>query len=264
MLHKSQPQPAPCVGAVRRFARIHAFYQLCRFTSPPQPTPIIAMQAPLVLAALLFPSKATLVGSAMANVVVILMHLPAVVDMDHWALHTDVALLSLLASRGDAGCISFVIRTQLAIFYGAAGLWKATVDHADPKLSCSTLLLVQTLVGWLPPTLLRPWLVAAVAANAPTITLVVETLIAPLLLFGGRGSRSLGVLLVLALHIGIMIAPLPLSIADFGAVTPAAASQSSTRAQSPQAQSQGSSSARTLPTDHAPPSQAVCELALAH
>lgn len=203
----------------RACARVHAFYQLLRFTSPPQPNAAVLLQAPFVLAALLFPSRATLAGSAAANALTILAHLPAVVDMDHWALHTDVGLLALLASGADLGVISGTIRAQMATFYAAAGIWKATTDHSDPRLSCSSLLFVQTLCGWLPPALLSPTLVALIARSAPHVTLVVEVGIPVLLLAPVRRLHRLGVLLALALHVGITAAPLPLSISDFGAMS---------------------------------------------
>ena len=89
--------PTPCPW--RAYARVHAFYQLCRFTSPPEPTRFIALQAPFVLAALVRPSaKATLIGSAWCTIA---WHLPAVVDMDWWAMNTDAAvILALLLVSG--------------------------------------------------------------------------------------------------------------------------------------------------------------------
>ena len=210
----------PTRDPLRAYARVHAFYQLLRFTSPPQPVSFIAFQAPFVFAALAVPSRALLAASAAANVVTILVHLPAVVDMDHWALHTDVAvLLALLLVDGDAGFISRVVRVQMAIYYCAAGVWKMTDDHADPRLSCSSMMLVQIMCGWLPEALLAPSLVALVVHVAPTVTLIVEMGVCALLLSPRRALQQAGVLLALALHVGIMIAPPPLSIADFGALS---------------------------------------------
>jgi hypothetical protein len=209
--------PAAGLDPYRAYARVHAFYQLCRFTSPPQPLPVVAMQLPFVLAALIFPSKATLIGSALANIVTIMLHIPAVVDMDHWAMYSDLALLMMMGA--SVPLFSRVMRSMFAFFYAATGIWKLTIDHSDPRLSCSSLLLVQTLCGWLPTSMLNPTLVSLVATNAPHVTFVVETGIAPLMLSSSRLLNRLGVLLIIALHVGIMVAPLPLSISDFGAMT---------------------------------------------
>jgi hypothetical protein len=212
-------------AALRAYARIHGAYQLLRFTSPPQPPAFILFQLPFVMAALVIPSRLTLAGSALANVLTIMLHLPAVVDMDHWAMHTDVAVLTLLclagasgASGGGAkrdGTIATVVRLEMAVFYLASGVWKVTADHTDPQLSCSSLMLVQILCGWLPQRLLPASLLSFVAHAAPWVTLVVELGAGLLLLGPRRGGQRIGVLLALALHAGIMIAPLPLSIADF-------------------------------------------------
>ena len=105
----------------------------------------------------------------------------------------------------------------MAIFYLAAGLWKCTADHSNPQLSCSSLRMVQILCGWLPGELLSRNLVRLVARSAPTVTVVVETGIPLLLLWPSASARRKGALLAVALHVGIMVAPLPLSIADFGA-----------------------------------------------
>ena len=213
-------QPAAVEPEHSAYARLHALYQLCRFVSPPQPTAFVIFQAPFVLAALVFPSNSTLAGSALANVLTILVHLPAVVDMDHWALHTDVGLLALMAVGASPRIISGAIRHQMAIFYAAAGLWKATADHADPRLSCSSLMLMQIMCGWLPEPLLQPPLLSLVAHVAPHLTLLIENLIPLLLALSSRRAlHRLGVLVALALHLGITIAPLPLSISDFGVMS---------------------------------------------
>ena len=157
--------------------------------------------------------------SALANVLNILHHLPAVVDMDHWSLHTDIALLILLAAKAPQTLISDTIRIQMAVFYAAAGAWKLTQDHMDPRLSCSSLLLVQLLCGWMPAQLVTPPLVAFVTAHAPHITLLAECGIPVLLVAKPPVCRRLGCVLAIALHVGIMMAPLPLSIADFGAMS---------------------------------------------
>ena len=39
-----------------------------------------------------------------------------------------------------------VVRWQMAIFYAGAGIWKLAIDHSNPKLSCSSMMLVQTLL----------------------------------------------------------------------------------------------------------------------
>lgn len=200
------------------YARVHAFYQITRWVSPPFPWTVVAIQAPFVLAALLCPSRGTLRGCASISALTVLFHLPAVVDMDHWSLHTDVALLFLLAARANVAEIASVLRTQMAIFYAAAAAWKVTVEHDDPRLSCSTLLFVQLLCGWLPTQLLHPRLVSLVAIMAPRVTLAVEMSVAALLLSSARTAQRFGVALALALHTAIMLAPLPLSIADFGAM----------------------------------------------
>ena len=48
-------------SVLRSYARLHAVYQILRFISPPQPTSFIMLQMPFVLAALVAPSKLTLV-----------------------------------------------------------------------------------------------------------------------------------------------------------------------------------------------------------
>lgn len=208
---------------LRAYALVHATYQLLRFTSPPQPAAFIALQAPFVLAALIAPSRVTLTGSAIANVITTMMHLPAVVDMDHWAMHTDIAVtLICVGFRRDlpdtaVALLSAIIRIQMAIFYSAAGIWKLTTDHCDPRLSCSSLLLAQILCGWLP---IAPpvSLLSVVVHSAPHITLLIEISIPIFLLSSSRQLRRAAILLAILLHTGIMVAPLPLSIADFSAM----------------------------------------------
>jgi hypothetical protein len=142
--------------------------------------------------------------------------------MDWWSMQTDIAILvALLLYTNEDTFNSFtrsIIRWQMAIFYAGAGIWKLTIDHSNPKLSCSSMMLVQTLCGWLPRSLLAPSLVKLVATTAPTVTAVVEIGIPVLLLCPSRFYQRCGALLAVVLHVGIMVAPLPLSIADFGAM----------------------------------------------
>ena len=156
----------------------------------------------------------------MANVLTILAHLPAVVDMDHWAMQTDLAVLCMLlvapAGRSDDAIVA--VRLQMSVFYLAAGVWKMTADHTDPQLSCSSLMLVQILCGWLPQWLLPTALLSLVVRAAPWVTLVVELGVGILLMSPRRALQRGGVLLALLLHTGIMVAPLPLSIADFSSM----------------------------------------------
>ena len=204
----------------RAYSRIHASYQLLRFTSPPQPPLAILCQLLFVLAALCKPSPLTLAGSAMANVLTILAHLPAVVDMDHWAMQTDLAVLCMLlvARPGRSDDAIVAVRLQMSVFYLAAGVWKMTADHTDPQLSCSSLMLVQILCGWLPQWLLPTALLSLVVRAAPWVTLAVELGVGILLMSPRRALQRGGVLLALLLHTGIMVAPLPLSIADFSSM----------------------------------------------
>ena len=48
---------------------------------------------------------------ALANVVTTFAHLPAVVKMGHWAMHTDVAILALLFADGDLGRVPRVVES---------------------------------------------------------------------------------------------------------------------------------------------------------
>ena len=63
------------------FSRIHALYALGRFISPPVPHAAVAMQMPFVLMSLFYPRKWNLILALAANVLLVAMHLPAVVDM---------------------------------------------------------------------------------------------------------------------------------------------------------------------------------------
>ena len=90
------PSPRQPISVVNAYARIHATYQLLRFTSPPQPLLFVGLQLPAVAAALLYPSRRTLFASALSNVLTILWHLPAVVDMDWWAMQTDLTVCAAL------------------------------------------------------------------------------------------------------------------------------------------------------------------------
>ena len=193
------------------YARMYALYQVLRFLSPPQPRGWIMFQAPFVAMAGVRGERRWLCAACVANVTTLLWHAPFLVDMDWWSMLTDVAVL---CSGGDVYWTQRVVSSQLAIFYGACGFWKLSSDFLDPRFSCGTLFLVQQAYGWCRS--LPDWVYRFVGLCAPAVTVVAE---------GGAGLALAfdkftkhGILLALALHLGIMAAFMPLSIADFSAL----------------------------------------------
>ena len=242
-----------CEGVMQSFAVLHSLYALGRWVSPPVPLHVMALQSVPVIAAL-FPralrdrcgmsTRVVLGATLLANVILVAAHLPAVVDMDWWMMQVDLALLvGLVVCRSsDMSLLDYasdVSRIQLAWFYFAAGFLKLTKYHSDWRLSCSSIFLPQIAIAWSPSQWLLPdAILLAIMKAAPFITDVVEIGIAMLLFLGrsreldgrDRGriktnrigwrvtSLHLGLLAAIALHVGIMIAPPPNSIANFGAM----------------------------------------------
>ena len=187
---------------------IHTTYQLLRFTSPPMAMHVIAVQLPLVIAQVLsvsvwtrasvslFSTRTWLGINAFVNALIVMYHLPAVVDMDWWMMQVDLMLVvALLVFPKDAEeemslFVAELARVQLGIFYFASGFWKVNENHNDPRLSCSSLMLVQILVGWLPKVMLPRPLLVFVLHVSPHITTTVEIGIAVLLLIGSCSAPS--------------------------------------------------------------------------
>ena len=232
---------------LRSFAVLLSVYAIGRWISPPVPLFAVAMQSLPVVASLVLaawrgsPARMVLGLFLLSNVVLVYMHLPAVVDMDWWMMQVDMALLTGLvvcsSSRSLLRYTADVSRIQLAWFYFAAGFLKLTKYHSDWKLSCSSIFLSHIAIAWVPAQWMLPdTVLLAILKAAPFITDVVENGIALLLFLGrsadldgdsrrrtkGVGWRAtalhLGLLGAIALHVGIMIAPPPNSIANFGAM----------------------------------------------
>ena len=149
-------------------------------------------------------------------------------------MHVDAGLLAaLIVFRGNddnpafANFVARLARIQLGLFYFAAGFWKYTQGHTDWRFSCSSIFLPQITMAWLPRVLVTDALLKMVIVMAPHITTTLETGLAFAILFGKNDQRRqptralllrVGIFLSIALHIGIMVAPFPNSVGDFGAM----------------------------------------------
>ena len=180
--------------------RVWVAYQVLRFLAPPQPAKWVLLQLPFVILAAW---TGRIRPAALVNIVTFAAHAPFLVDMDWWAMLTDLTLVLIDDPLTAQQCI----RGQLGIFYAACAFWKMTWDFLDPTVSCGTLMLVQLCVGWFGQAH------RLIAVMAPILTILLEagcSLVA-------TGSKF-GILLAVLLHTGIVMAPLPLSISDFSAL----------------------------------------------
>ena len=237
---------------LRGFAVLLAMYSMGRWVSPPVSLKAMLLQSVPVLTALIAPCihirrkaapselRFILGVFLMSNVVLVAVHLPSVVDMDWWMMQVDMAFVTgLIVCSSSESLLQYtadVSRVQLAWFYFAAGFLKLTKYHSDWRLSCSSIFLSQIAIAWVPAQWMLPDAVLlTIMKTAPFITDILENGIAVLLFLGRSAtldvrekktthvgwrttSLHLGLLGAIALHIGIMIAPPPNSIANFGAM----------------------------------------------
>lgn len=155
---------------------------------------------------------------------------PFIWDSEFWCIQTDVAFA--LACIETCGVVGFVangapslemrsqiyasatraIKAQMTIFYAAAAFWKLNSAFLDPHASCAPIFVAQLIdlvwPSWPMPRIATRWLVS----SAPLLTIALEGGIA--IGLGGLSER-LGVLLALALHLGIALCPPPNNVATF-------------------------------------------------
>ena len=152
-----------------------------RFQSPPQATVWVYFQAPFVVLAFV---SATLqwrcsswcfAAALISNLIVFLWHYPILVDMDNWALYTDIACIAFVLIPGSTHVdASHVVTTQMIWFYLASGFWKINTSALNPQISCSGGFLVLLLCGWLPKAWHTDTLISATVHLGPHITAIVE------------------------------------------------------------------------------------------
>lgn len=153
--------------------------------------------------------------------------MPLMWDSYYWCLLVDGGLLLLLVylafhsalHSADAHADSLAewwattARQQLATFYLAAAAWKLNTSFLLPTSSCAPIFfitLLQTL-GLTP----SPSHAAQLALVAPAVTIAGELTIGVLLLLPSRAIVRLGVLIALALHLGIALTPPPNNATPF-------------------------------------------------
>ena len=177
----------------------------------------LSVWTPLLVLTLIMPSKLAF-GSAIA--VRIAMHAskaPELFDSTYWGVQTDLILLGaivLMPRRQVIPTVEWVTRTQMGLFYVAAGFWKMNTAFLDPRVSCATIFPL-SLLSYLPAAAVPSGVVHVLARTAPWVTIVGEMSLGLGLLLPFRATRRVGVLLRDTLHIGITLTPFPNQIATF-------------------------------------------------
>ena len=185
----------------------------------PDGTYAAAAWLPLVTLTCLLPSKRTFGAALALHIYLIACKMPCIFDSAHWAMQTDAVLLAailLVPRRAVVPAVEWVVRTQMGLFYIAAGFWKINTSFLDRTVSCAPIFTL-SLAAYLPEGTLPPPLVHALAVGAPWMTIVGEMAIGALLLLPFRAARRMGVLLCAVLHLGITLTPFPNQIASFSA-----------------------------------------------
>lgn len=154
---------------------------------------------------------------------------PAIYDFEYWGIHLQLTVLliglhALIANHCQpissiqrnlvAEQCGLVIRTQMVIFYSAAGFWKLNNSFWNSTVSCAPVLFVQLLATYLPAAFITQGLVNFVVRVSPAITIAVELTIPLLLAIPGK-LRLLGVALGILFHLIILFAPSPNNAGGF-------------------------------------------------
>lgn len=185
--------------------------------------------------------------------------MPTIWDSDAWCIQMDSAMGFWLIAQAYFGSkgrrsvihvqqgkrekaiddvIFYTIRDMFANYYFAAAFWKVNSDFLDPDASCATMFLVQMVVNYLRPLLIRStWVLTplkmspdealiSIAFTAKTIAplsaLIVELSVGGLMVLGSMSHRryshrfqALGCVLALMFHLMVCFVPAPNDISGF-------------------------------------------------
>ncbi|CAB9521612.1 expressed unknown protein [Seminavis robusta] len=121
--------------------------------------------------------------------------MPAVWDHEYWALLTNASftlsflpllVLPVLSSSQDIVMSTLsqlesnflsLVQSQFGVFYLAATFWKLNASFLNTETSCGTILILELLVTYTPPSLVAIMDWTTVAKAAPYLTLLVELIL---------------------------------------------------------------------------------------
>ncbi|CAE7192798.1 unnamed protein product [Symbiodinium sp. CCMP2456] len=182
----------------------------------------IYAQAPLFVAAFIFPSRLTAVLALVVRGAMYCVKAPYIWDSCVWAMFTDAAFVTavLLYEKKDAvyACAD-LIRVQMGLFYFGAGFWKINEAFLDPRVSCASFF-VASLLSFFPDDLIHriPGGVGPLLAYSPHLTIAGEMVLGLCLLAPSRTAHGAGILLAGLLHYSIAITPFPNQVPTFGVI----------------------------------------------
>lgn len=140
--------------------------------------------------------------------------MPTVWDHEQWAMQIELTFLlmflpkcfTVLSSWNQVESAFFAIcRCQFVVFYAASTFWKFNTSFFDPKVSCGTVLILETLTTYLPESLFTPTVTMALGRFSPHMTVLLEGAIATTMAL--RSTRHVAVLLATVFHLTIFLLP---------------------------------------------------------